>query len=76
MTSQLYRINWKDFLNGLIVAVGGAVLMFVLDLLKIPGFDYYKIPWDEIGRVALLALGSYLSRKFFSTTDGKLFGKI
>lgn len=74
MNSVMYKINWKDTINGIIVAVGGAVLLFLLDLIKAPGFDFYQIPWSELGRVALLAFGGYIAKKFFSDQSGKFGG--
>ena len=74
MESKLFKVNVRDLLNGLVVAVGGAVFMFLADLVKVPGFDFYQIPWGEIGRVALLAFGGYLGKKFFSDSSGSFGG--
>lgn len=72
--SPLFRISLRDFINGLIVAVGSSIALWLLDLLKAPGFNFYSFPWSEMFRIATLAFVGYLGKKFFSTEDGKVLG--
>lgn len=74
--SEMFKVNVSEFFKGALYAVGAAVFMYMADLLKVPGFDYYNIPWSEILRVAMSTFMGYVMTKFFSTPDGKVFGKI
>ena len=76
MNSQFLRLNWKNIVNGLVVAVGGAVVGTIGNTISTGGFDIFTYDWSGIGKIAITAGLAYLIKKFFSTEDGKTFGKI
>jgi len=70
MESNFFKLNWRDVVNGLIVAVGSAVIGFLGN-----AFDVFALDWAGVGKVALSAAIGYLLKKLFTTADGKVFGK-
>jgi hypothetical protein len=80
MDSNIFQLNTKDFINGLVMAVIGGVALPLLAALQTPDFNIFTADWHSIGILALngavAAAGSYLLKKFVSTSDGKVFGRI
>lgn len=76
MTSGLFSLNFKDLVNGLVVAVGGALAGVIGDSVSAGTFNVFMLDWHLIGQLALSAAVGYLLKKFFSTPDGKVFGHI
>lgn len=70
MNSSLGKLNWKDLLKGLAVAVIMAVLTTVYDLLNTGSALDYK----KIGLVALGAGIAYLIKNFGSDQQGNILG--
>jgi hypothetical protein len=80
MESKFLRVSIKNVANGLIVAVGSAVVMTIQAWLTNPNFDFMAFDWNDakvLGSVALSAGLAYIAKKFFSdpNSDG-LLGKI
>ena len=73
--SEYLRLNYKDWANGLIMAVGGAVLG-VLQNAFTGGFDVFTYDWGGVGKLAVSAAVIYLAKKFLTTSNGKVFGRI
>lgn len=76
MNSSMFSLDWKNIINGLIVAVGGAVCSALLQILNTPGFDVGTFSWQQVGTVALGAAISYIAKKFFSDQNGNFLGAI
>ena len=77
--SKFLRLSIKDIINGLVVAVGSAIVLAIQAWFTNPNFSIFALSWSD-GKV-LLNIGmvagiSYLGKKFFSTSDGKFFGRI
>ena len=74
--SAFFHLNRRDFINGAIVAVGGAVLAALAQQLNAPGFDYATFQWGEVLKVAFSAAAVYLSKNLLSTADGRFMGRL
>ncbi len=78
--SNMFTINAKDIGKGLIVAIlTGAFLPLSL-IIQEPSFNIATANWDIIFSVAMngavVGLVSYLTKNFFSDSEGRVFGKI
>ena len=62
--SKYKSVNWRDFLRGLIMAVGTPVLYLLQEL--IPNY-----PLSVLEKTALSALVTYLIKNFFTPEDKK-----
>lgn len=67
-TSNLYTLDFKDLLKGLIVAIGSAVVTTIQTSLQSGSFNFN---WKLIGTVALGAGIAYLSKNFFTPASTK-----
>ena len=77
MDSKLFRLSLRNFLNGLVVAVGSAIILTIQAWITNPDFSIFALTTADlivIGNVALVAGLGYISKKFFSTEDGKVGG--
>ncbi len=62
VTSPRYAINWKDALNGLLMSIGTAILVFLqnsIDLGEVV-FD-----WKKIAMAGLAGAVTYLIKNYF-----------
>lgn len=76
MSSHLFRLGSSDLVKGLVVAVIGALLATLAQWFNAPGFDWASFNYQELVRIAVAAGFAYLSKNFFSTSDGKFGGRI
>ena len=74
--SKLFSLNSSDYAKGLVVAVLAAVFAYLSSLLSNPNFDLMTVDWGSLMKVAITAGIAYLGKNFFSTSDGKVLGKI
>ena len=74
--SAFLRLNLRDLINGLVVAVGAVVLGALQQALSQHGLDVASYDWNAILDMALTAAGAYLSKNLFTAKNGKVFGKI
>lgn len=74
--SEMFKINWRDLTMGLLVAIGAALLGILKDMVVGHGFDFSAYDWHLILNAAWIAAGSYLSKNFFSDSQGRVFGRI
>jgi len=74
--SEYLKLNYKDWINGLVMAVGGAIVGTIEQAISTGGLDVFSFDWSGIGRIAASAAVAYLAKKFFSSPDGKVFGRI
>jgi hypothetical protein len=62
-TSSLFSLNLTDLGKGLLVAVGGAAITAVENVMQSGSVSF---DWKAIGSVALAAGLSYLGKNFFT----------
>jgi hypothetical protein len=67
--SKLYKIDWKDFLKGLILGVGTPVLYYLQEL--IPTLS----DLSTIAKIAISAFIAYVIKNFLQDSDGNILGK-
>lgn len=66
--SKLFNVNWKDFLKGLVLAIGTPLIYLVQEM--IPNW-----PLNPIEKAALSALVAYLIKNFFTNNEGQIAKK-
>lgn len=80
MPSNIFTLNKKDFINGLVVAVLGAVCGVLYGVLQQPGFNVISADWGSILsqmlQVAVSSFLGYIAKNFMSDENGKVLGKI
>ena len=78
MPSNLFRLSQSDFIKGAISAVFGAVFMTVYSVVNQSGFDLFTVDWNAVLQMtingALAAFMGYLSKQFFSDSEGNPLG--
>ena len=80
--SNLFTLNWKDFFNGILMAIIGNVVLYLLIIftslyeLVMKGLPFdIKIDWKAVLVVAIFSFLSYIAKRFFSGQSGVVFGK-
>lgn len=68
MKSKFLQLNRKDFFNGLIIAVGSAILTYLFEVIQLGSFDTFE--WKTIGSVSLIATTTYLSKNLLRNSEG------
>lgn len=68
VTSKQFALNAKDFLRGLLMAAGGAVLTVVETSIEAGVFHF---DWSAIGKVAVAAAVVYLTKNYFQPAQVK-----
>ena len=76
MMSTLFRLDLRDATKGVAIAVITAVLVWLLQALNTPGFDFGSIDYAEVGRMAFAAGLAYIVKNFLTDEQGLLLGKI
>jgi hypothetical protein len=61
ITSELYSLDVKDILKGLLVSAGSAIVTTIQNMITSGSID-----WKAIGSVALAAGVAYLVKNFFT----------
>ncbi len=78
--STFLRINLKEVTHGIVNAVVAAIIVGLYGVISTPDFDIFNAPWAEIGRSVLnwgfAAFIGSLGKRFLTTGDNKLLGKI
>ena len=70
--SDILKINWKDLVKGLILAVFTAVLTAVYEMLQ----KSEVIEFKKLALAGLIALTAYLIKQLGTDTENKFLGKI
>ena len=80
--SNLFSLDWKDFLNGLIMAVLGNVVFYLLMIfgslyeLVMKGQEFsIEINFKAILVIAIFSFLTYLSKRLFSGSTGTVLKK-
>lgn len=80
MSSNLFRLNIKDFVKGATSAVFAALAISLYNVTITEGFDVFTADWGMIGKSALnwaiAAFLGYLGKNLVSDKEGKVFGRI
>jgi len=79
--SKLWNLDWSDFFNGLVMAVLGNVVVYLMVIfnelaqLALNG-DPFKIiiNWEIVKVIAISAFLTYLSKRLFSDSQGTVLG--
>lgn len=74
--SKLFKLDNKDLLRGLVVAVLTAVLTLVLKMLENKGLTFDSVDLQTILTTAVIAAVSYLTKNLLTDDKGKLVGKV
>jgi hypothetical protein len=74
--SDLFKLNDKDFIRGLIVTVFSSVLALVVKLLENNGFSLTLEDLKAVLLVGIISGLSYLLKNFTTDKDSKLGGKL
>ncbi len=69
MQSKFLSLDTQDFLKGLVVAVIGSVLTIIETSLQSGSLHF---DWKAIGAAAALSGISYLTKNFFSNSNGQV----
>lgn len=76
MYSQLFSLNYKDFVKGLAVAIIAVVLGAVQQGLTAHGFDFASYDWGGIIKLSVQTGLAYIIKNYFSNETGQVFGRI
>jgi len=74
MNSGIFKVNFKDLVKGVSIAVIVVVLGAVQQAFATHGFDFAAFDWPMILDIAWKAAGAYIVNNFLSTEDGKVLG--
>lgn len=74
--SGFLKINTTDLAKGLVVAVLGAIFIWLAQVFNAPGFEFASINWGDIVKIAVSAGIAYLGKNLLSTENGKFLGVI
>lgn len=72
MNSKFFSVSVKDVVNGLVIAVIGAIA----GIIDLNTFNLFAADWNEIGKIAISAAVIYLVKKFITAENGKVLGRI
>ncbi len=70
--SNLFTLNWKDFLKGLLMAVLAPVIAIIYQSVELGSLTF---DWSTILKASLLAGLAYIMKNFLTDSNGKFFGK-
>lgn len=66
--SNLFRINWRDVINGSLLAALASVLFFIQESLE-AGVMHFN--WRGIAMSAVAGVGGYLIKNYFTAAEPK-----
>lgn len=70
--SKLYTLSLNDFQKGLILAVATAFFGVMQQFFIAHGTDFGAYDWGSIVNVVILAFMGYLSKNYFTNSEGKI----
>lgn len=73
--SQLFSLESKDYIKGLLVAMLSAGVQLLYTVMS-QGGSLFTVDWKNLLNVSIVAGLSYLIKNFFSDHEGKFGGKI
>ena len=72
--SPLFKLNSRDFLNGLIVAVFASIVTYFYPLVSAEDFAFNQIDVAVLVKVVFGAVVGYLGKNFLTAENGKVGG--
>ncbi len=76
--SELFSLDLKDLIRGVITAVLTGTFFAVCGIFTTVGFDVFSADWSQIGRMAVnggfAGLVGYIIKRFFSNKEGEFLG--
>lgn len=75
MRSDFLRLNVRDFVRGLVVAVLAAIISWAAGVFQ-PGVDFATIDWSAIWQIAITSGVAYVAKNLLSDDQGLFLGKI
>ena len=76
--SDMFKLDWRDVGKGVAVAVFSGAALALYSLVSQDGFDIFAVDWNIVFHLAVNgAVGGfvgYLTKNFFSDSQGKLGG--
>ncbi len=72
--SKFFRLNKRDFWQGLYVALLTAVFGLVKEMATAHGFDFGAYDWVALGQLVIQVTGLYLSKNLLSDAEGNPLG--
>lgn len=72
--SKFFRLNQRDFWNGLYIAVLTAVLASVGEMISGHGIDFASYDWKSIADLTWKVTGLYITKNLFQDADGNPLG--
>jgi hypothetical protein len=76
MQSDLKQLNINDVLKSLLLAVFAAIITFLYGAIQDSQFTLATIDWNEMAKVVVSSILSYLMKNYLSDANGKFLGKI
>lgn len=78
--SNLFNLNIRDVMRGLVMAALAGAALPLLAAVQTPGFNILAVDWHMVIVLAvngaIVGFVSYIVKRFFSDTEGKVFGRI
>lgn len=78
MKSKLFALSLTDWQKAFIMAFLGGLILPIAVALKTPDFSIWTADWSALFQLSLngafVAGMSYLTKNFFSDTEGTMFG--
>jgi hypothetical protein len=78
--NTIFKLTSSDWAKGAVMAVLGGVFLPLLAAIQTPDFSVLTVDWRAVVILAinggLVGLASYITKNFFSTSDGRVLGKI
>ena len=71
MQSLFLKLNAKDFLKGLLVAVLASILPIIGNALN----SNMEMDWNTIAKIAMSSMLGYLVKNYLTDENGKVLGK-
>lgn len=72
--SNLFSINFKEIVRGLVVSTSGAVITALYTGIE-SGVTIFDVNWTAVGNAALLAGLAYISQKILRNSNDELLKK-
>lgn len=80
MATEYKQVDIKDALKSALTAVAATVFLIVYQLVMGDGFNLFQVDWStfsqQIINLSVAAFFGDIGRRFFTDSNGKLFGKI
>lgn len=73
MSSDLWTLDTKDFVQGLASAVIGAIVGVLLEVLNTGGLQFNMELLNMVGNSAGIAALTYITKRFSSNNKGEIF---